>query len=194
MLKLAEKNQEFFDNVFGKDVVKTEEEYVAKLKEMIGGQLKLDSNYRFTLDARKALEDKVGDIELPEEFLKKWLVEKNENITAENVDEEYKKMLPAAKWQLIKEKVAKQFEIKVNDDDVKREAKILAAQQFAQYGMNNVPDEYIEKYAEDFINNKQYRQGIVDKAVEDKLFAAIKDNATVEEKTVSVDEFNSLFK
>ena len=136
----------------------------------------------------------MGDIELPEEFLKKWLVEKNENITAENVDEEYKKMLPAAKWQLIKEKVAKQFEIKVNDDDVKREAKILAAQQFAQYGMNNVPDEYIEKYAEDFINNKQYRQGIVDKAVEDKLFAAIKDNATVEEKTVSVDEFNSLFK
>ena len=103
-------------------------------------------------------------------------------------------MLPAAKWQLIKEKVAKQFEIKVNDDDVKREAKILAAQQFAQYGMNNVPDEYIEKYAEDFINNKQYRQGIVDKAVEDKLFTAIKDNATVEEKTVSVDEFNSLFK
>lgn len=194
VLKLAEKNQEFFDNVFGKDVVKTEEEYVAKLKEMIGGQLKLDSNYRFTLDARKALEDKVGDIELPEEFLKKWLVEKNENITAENVDEEYKKMLPAAKWQLIKEKVAKQFEIKVNDDDVKREAKILAAQQFAQYGMNNVPDEYIEKYAEDFINNKQYRQGIVDKAVEDKLFTAIKDNATVEEKTVSVDEFNSLFK
>ena len=90
--------------------------------------------------------------------------------------------------------MAKQFEIKVNDDDVKREAKILAAQQFAQYGMNNVPDEYIEKYAEDFINNKQYRQGIVDKAVEDKLFAAIKDNATVEEKTVSVDEFNSLFK
>ena len=60
--------------------------------------------------------------------------------------------------------------------------------------MNNVPDEYIEKYAEDFINNKQYRQGIVDKAVEDKLFTAIKDNATVEEKTVSVDEFNSLFK
>lgn len=193
VLKPAEKNQEFFDMVFGKDEVKNEEEYATKLKEMIANQLMLDSNYRFTLDAQKVLMEKVGNLELPVEFLKKWLKKTNEKINDENVDAEYEKMLPAAEWQLVKERIAKVFEVKVGDEDLKREAKMLAAQQFAQYGMTNVPDEYVEKYAEDFLKNKDYRQRLIEKSVDDKLFAAVKEAVTLDEKEVSVEEFNKLF-
>lgn len=193
VLKLAEKNQEFFDGVFGKDVVKDEAAYFDKLKELIANQLKLDSNYRFTIDARNVLSGKVGALELPAEFLKKWLKKTNEKINDGNVNEEYERMRPAAEWQLIKEKAVKNLGVKVEDADLQREAKMLASQQFAQYGMNNVPDEYIDKYAKDFLENKEYRQHLIEKAVDDKLFAAIKDNVTLDEKTVSVDEFNKLF-
>ncbi len=137
--------------------------------------------------------DKVGELELPVEFLKKWLKKTNEKINDENVDAEYERMLPAAKWQLVKEKIAKNLGIKVEDADVMREARVLAAQQFAQYGMTNVPDEYIEKYAKDFFDNKEYRQRLVEKAVDDKLFEAVKNEVKLAEKAVSVDEFNKLF-
>ena len=179
--------------VFGKDEVKNEEEYATKLKEMIANQLMLDSNYRFTLDAQKVLMEKVGNLELPVEFLTKWLKKTNEKINDENVDAEYERMLPAAEWQLVKERIAKMFEVKVGDEDLKREAKMLAAQQFAQYGMTNVPDEYVEKYAEDFLKNKDYRQRLIEKSVDDKLFAAVKEAVTLDEKAVSVEEFNKLF-
>ncbi|MGN1258506.1 MAG: trigger factor, partial [Candidatus Limisoma sp.] len=193
VLKLAEKNQEFYDEVFGADKVHNEEEYDAELRKMIAGQLRLDSNYRFTIDAQAALEKAVGEIELPEEFLKKWLVKTNEKVTAENVDEEYARMKPAAAWQLIKEVIVEQQGIKVADDDLLREAKILAVQQFAQYGMSNVPDEYVDRYAEDFLKNDDYRRRLADKAIDDKIFTAIRENADVEEKEVSADEFNKLF-
>lgn len=195
VLKLAEMNQEFFDNVFGKEAgVSNGEEFKAKMKEMIASQLVLDSNYRFTIDAQKVIMAQVGEMELPVEFLKKWLKKTNEKINDENVDDEFNRMRPAAEWQLVKEKIAKNLEVKVGEDDLKNEAKLLAAQQFAQYGMTNVPDELIEKYSKDFLENKEYRQHLVEKAVEDKLFAAIKEAVSLEEKTVSVEEFNDLFK
>ena len=194
VLKLAEKNQEYFDQVFGKDKVHNEEEYNNALREMIANQLKLDSNYRFTIDAEKVISEKVGALELPAEFLKKWLVKTNEKMTEENINEEYDKMLPAAQWQLVKEKAVANFGLKVEKEDLEREAKVLAAQQFAQYGMTNVPEEYIEKYAEDFLKNEEYRRRLIDKAVDDKLFNAIKEAVNLEEKTVTVDQFNELFK
>lgn len=193
VLKLAEKNQELYDEVFGADKVHNEEEYDVELRKMIAGQLRLDSNYRFTIDAQDALVKAVGEVELPEEFLKKWLVKTNEKVTAENVDEEYARMKLAASWQLIKEVIVEQQGIKVEDDDLLREAKILAVQQFAQYGMSNVPDEYVDRYAEDFLKNDEYRRRLADKAIDDKIFSVIRENADVEEKEVSAEEFNKLF-
>lgn len=194
VLKLAEKNQEFFDSVFGKDVVKNEEEYGVKLRDLIAKQLVMDSNYRFTIDAQNVIMAKVGEMELPAEFLKKWLVKTNEKLTAENIEEEYNRMLPAAKWQLVKEKIAKNLGVKVTEEDIKGEAKVMAAQQFAQYGLTNLPEEYIENSANEMLQKEEYRRHLADKAVEDKLFFAIKETVNVEEKTVSVAEFNDLFK
>ena len=189
----AELNQELFDGVFGKNNVKTEEEYFAKLKEMIAAQLVNDSNFRFTMDAENVLKAQVGALELPTEFLKKWLVRQDNKYTAENIDEEFTKMVPQLEWQLIKEQAAKQLEVKVNEDDLLADAKRIAYQQFAQYGMANVPEDMLEKYAKDILENKEYRQQIVQQSVDNKLYSAIKEAVTLEEKTVNVEEFNALF-
>lgn len=189
----AELNQELFDAVFGKDSCKNEEEYFAKLKEMIAGQLVNDSNFRFTVDAEKVLREQVGALELPTEFLKKWLVRQDNKYTAENIDEEFTKMVPQLEWQLIKEQAAKQLDVKVNDEDLLADAKRIAYQQFAQYGMTNIPEDMIEKYAKDILENKEYRSQIVQQSVDNKLYAEIKNAVKLDEKTVNVDEFNALF-
>lgn len=191
--KPADLDQEYFDGVFGKDNVKTEEEYFAKLKDMIAGQLVNDSNYRFTMDVEKVLKEKVGALTLPTEFLKKWLVRQDNKYTAENIDEEFTKMVPQLEWQLIKEQVVKQLEVKVNDEDLTADAKRIAYQQFAQYGMANVPEDMLEKYAKEILENKEYRQQIVQQSVDNKLYAAIKNAVTLEEKTINVEGFNALF-
>lgn len=189
----AELNQELFDAVFGKDSCKNEEEYFAKLKEMIAGQLVNDSNFRFTVDAEKVLREQVGTLELPTEFLKKWLVRQDNKYTAENIDEEFTKMVPQLEWQLIKEQAAKQLDVKVNDEDLMADAKRIAYQQFAQYGMTNIPEDMIEKYAKDILENKEYRSQIVQQSVDNKLYAEIKNAVKLDEKTVNVEEFNALF-
>ena len=189
----AELNQELFDAVFGKDSCKNEEEYFAKLKEMIAGQLVNDSNFRFTVDAEKVLREQVGTLGLPTEVLKKWLVRQDNKYTAENIDEEFTKMVPQLEWQLIKEQAAKQLDVKVNDDDLLADAKRIAYQQFAQYGMTNIPEDMIEKYAKDILENKEYRSQIVQQSVDNKLYAEIKNAVKLDEKTVNVEEFNALF-
>lgn len=189
----AELNQELFDAVFGKDAVSSEEEYFAKLKEMIAAQLVNDSNYRFTIDAENVLKAQVGALELPTEFLKKWLVRQDNKYTAENIEEEFPKMVPQLEWQLIKEEAARLLEVKVNEDDLLSDAKRIAYQQFAQYGMANVPEEMLEKYAKEMLENKDYRSQIVQQSVDNKLFAEIKNAVTLEEKSVSVEAFNELF-
>ena len=191
--KDAEMGQDLFDSVLGKDVVKTEEDYFAKLKEMLAGQLKNDSNYRFTIDAENVLKKKVGEIELPDEFLKRYLVSVNKDATPEKVEEEYPRTREEIVWQLIKEKVAKAYDVKIEEEDQMRLARIYAAQQFAQYGIGNVPDETLDRYAGELLQNKDYAAEINRRAFEDKLFATIRDNVSLTEKTVTVEEFNKLF-
>lgn len=190
----AEINQDFFDNVLGKDVAKNEEEYTAKLKEMIAAQLKNDSNYRFTIDAERVLRKKAGDLELPDEFLKKFLASRSkEEDAAKKVEENYEKTRLQIQWQLIKEKVARNYDLKIEQEDLLRLARFYAAQQFAQYGLSNLPDDVIEKYAHELLNKDDVRSDIQNRAFEDKVFAAIQNAVALDEKTVSVDEFNKLF-
>lgn len=185
--------QELFDNVLGKDVAKTEEEYYAKVKEMLAAQLKNDSNYRFTIDAEKVLKETVGELELPDEFLKKFLVARDENHDAEKVEKEYPTTKSQLTWQLIKEKVAKQFALKVETEDKLRLARFFAAQQFAQYGMGNLPDDVLDNYAHKLLEDERYSNEISNRAMEDKVFAQIQNAVALDEKTVTVEEFNKLF-
>ncbi len=190
----AEMNQELFDNVLGKDQAKDENEYLEKLKEMIANQLKNDSNYRFTIDAEDVLKKKVGDLELPDEFLKRFLAARaGKDADEKKIEEDYPKTKAQIVWQLIKEKVARNLNVKLEKEDVMRLARFFAAQQFAQYGMTNIPDDVIEKYAGELLEKQEYANEIQNRAFEDKLFAAIKEVVALNEKNVTVEEFNKLF-
>lgn len=190
----AEVNQEFFDNVLGKDEAKDEKEYLEKLKEMIANQLKNDSNYRFTIDAEDVLKKKVGDLELPDEFLKRFLAARaGKDADEKKIEEDYPKTKAQIVWQLIKEKVARNLNVKLEKEDVMRLARFFAAQQFAQYGMANIPDDVIEKYAGELLEKQEYANEIQNRAFEDKLFAAIKEAVALNVKNVTVEEFNKLF-
>ena len=191
--KDAELGQELFDNVLGKDVAKSEEEYFAKVKDIIAGQLKSESNYRFTIDAEQVLKKKVGALELPDEFLKRYLVSINKDADPKKIEEEYPRTREEIIWQLIKEKVAKSYDVKIEKEDQLRLARIYAAQQFAQYGIGNVPDETIDRYAEEILSNKDYAREINNRAFEDKVYSTIRDNVSLTEKSVTVEEFNKLF-
>lgn len=191
--KPAELGQELYDNAFGKDVVKSEEEFSAKIRETLAAQMQPESDYKFGIDARAALEKKVGEIELPDAMLKRWLVVSGENRTVESVEEEYPKMVPDLKWQLIKEALVKKYEIKVEDADLLEVAKKATRSQFAQYGMMNVPEDLLEKYASDMLKDKKMVNNLVDRAVEDKILTVIKEHVTLNNKEVAVEDFYKMF-
>lgn len=192
VLRPAEHNQELYDNVLGKDKVSDEAGYINALKEMIGRDLANNSEYVFRNDTQKALLEKYGNMDLPATVLKKWLVRNNEGLTEDNIDAEYEKMLPALKWQLIKEEIARKLEIKIEEADLMNEARNIARMQFAQYGMTNVPDDTLDDYAKRILDDKQYRPRVVEEVGDRKLFNAIKAKVTVDESTMAFDDFKAM--
>lgn len=192
VLRPAEANQELFDNVLGKDKVNNEADYLGALKTMIEQDLSGNSEILFRHEIEKFMTEKYGNMELPAEVLKKWLVNTNEKITEQNVDEEYTKMEPMLKWQLIKERLAEACEIKIDDNDLTNHAKMVAVRQFAQYGMTNIDDETLSDYAKRILADKQFRQRIIEETGDTKLFNALKAKLSVEEQNVSLDEFKAI--
>lgn len=188
----AEHNQDFYDTVFGKDKVHNEEEYKEALTKMIADSLAGNSNSLFARDAEKYFIEKYKGTELPETFLKKWLMGRNQELNKENIDEEFAKMRDSLIWQLVSEQIAHQLNVKVEDEDMLNYAKSMAYQQFAQYGMTNLDDQTITDYAKRILDNEQYRRQIFDQVNEGKLFFDLKQAVTVDEKTVSLDEFKKL--
>ena len=194
VLKPAEHNEEFYKSVFGNDEIKTEEDYNKALKELLEGALANDSNFRFSMDAKKAILDAVGELTLPDEILKDFLKSQNEQLTDENIDEEYIRVRPELTWELVKEAIAKQLDLKVTEEDALDTARAIARQQLAQYGMMNVPAEALDRYAHDILKDQKAAQQIYNQAADLKLFDAIRDAVTTDDKEVSVEEFNDLFR
>ena len=194
VLKPAEHNQEFYDNVFGKDKVTDEEGYKKALTEMIARDLAGNSEQLFQADTEKYLMDKYGDMQLPVNFLKKWLVARNEELTAENIDKEFEAMLPSLKWQLIREKVSAELKVEIKEEDLLGYAKAIAYQQFAQYGITNMDDETIEQSAKRLLNDSDTRSRMVERLSDIKLMTAVKEAVTLDNKTVSLEEFRDLVK
>lgn len=190
-LKLAEHDEEFFKNVYG-ETVTTEEQYFDTMRKSIATQLQPNSSAMFQNDARKLLTEKFGDFELPATFLKKWLMRQSENLTDANIDEEYSKMEPSLKWQLIKERIAANTGVQITEDDMMDFAKHIAARQFAQYGMTNLDEETLNGYAKHILNDKEYRPRIVEQVGDAKLFEAISTAITVDKKQVTMEEFQKL--
>lgn len=189
----AEMNQELFDKVFGEGVVTSEEEFKNKIKEALTDQFTPQSDYKFLLDAREVLVQKAGEMKFADDMLKRWLVAANENTTAEKVEEDFPKMIEDLKYQLIKENLVKSNNLKVEDADIEAFAKRVAQAQFAQYGMLSVPEDVLANYAKDMLKNKQTLQNIIDRAVEEKLAAWLKEQVELDVKEVSTEEFGKLF-
>ena len=175
----------------GKEV-KDEKEYFAALNELIARELAPNSDYKFNIDARDILVEKFGNFELPAEFLKKWLGARNDKMTDEMAADEYNKMLPSIKWELVKNKIAEKQDIKVTEDDMLAFAKQVALRQFAQYGMLNMTDDVITDYAKRMLEDKNYARQLYEQASDTKLFNAIRALVTIDQKTVSLDEFKKL--
>lgn len=189
----AEVNQELFDQIYGAGKVKTEADFRKRIAESIEQQFASNSEYRFMLDVRKYAEKKVGDLKFPEELLKRVMKNNNRDREEDFVDKNFEGSLKELKWHLIKEQLVNANGIKIEQTDIKDAAKAAARAQFAQYGMTNIPDEYLEKYADDMLKKQEQVQAFIDRAIEQKLSVALKDVVKITNKKVSLDEFNKLF-
>lgn len=187
-----EVNQELFDKVYGEGVVSSEKEFKAKIKEEISGQISGDTDYKLSLDIKKVLQEKT-QFDLPEAFLKRWLVLANKDFTEESVAENFANYSEEIKWQLIKSKIAKENELKATPEDVKELAKSYALTQFRQYGIMDVPEEHLEQYTTQMMQNKQEVQRLYERVEEEKVLDFIKTKVTIEDKEVTVEEFNKMF-
>lgn len=191
--KPAEVNQELFDKVFGEGVVTSEEEFKDKIREALTEQFTPQSDYKFLTDARDILVEKAGELHFADDILKRWLVAANERNTKEKVEEDYPTIIKDLTYHLIKDALVKANNLKVEDADLENFAKRVAKAQFAQYGMLSVPEDVLNNYAKEMLKNKQSLQSIVDRAIEEKLAAWLKEQVDLDVKVVSADEFAKLF-
>jgi trigger factor len=188
----AEVNQALFDRVFGEGNVKDEKAFREKIAEQLKAQFVGSSDYKFMLDVRAHLEKKVGKLEFPEALLKRVMLQNNKDKGAEFVEQNFEGSIKELAWHLIKEQIVTAQEIKIEDEDVKRVAKEAIRAQFAQYGMANMPEDVLENYAEEQLKKRENIDNFVDRAVDLKLTEKLKTVVKLDEKTVTLDEFNKM--
>ena len=185
----AEVNQELFDKLFGEGVVATEEEFHQRIDEDIKQNLKGDSERKFYVDVRDKLIEKFN-IELPKEFLIRWLVAINEGkYTTEQVEKDYPHFEKDLKWQLVRDKIAFEQEFKVEEEELVGIAKAYIANQMMQYGMGQLPEEFIEKYANDLLTKKDERRKLAERVLENKVVGWLKETVKLDEKEVELEKF-----
>ena len=190
----AEVNQALFDQTFGEGTVKSEKEFRQKIADQISQQFKADSDYKFLLDIREHMEKKVGKLEFPEAILKRVMIQNNKDRkdAQEYVEKNFELSIRELGWHLIKEQLVAAQGIKVEEDDLKQVAKEAARAQFAQYGMSNVPDEYLDNYAQEMLKKRENVDGLVDRAVDVKLTAALKGVVKLDEKDITLEDFQKM--
>ena len=189
----AENNKELWDSVYGADAnINDEAAFRAAIAEGVSKQLERDSDYKFMLDVRAYAEKKVGDLQFPDALLKRIMLSNNKDKGAEFVEQNYQPSINELKWHLVRDKIANANNIKVEDADVRESASQMARAQFAQYGMNNVPDEYVNNYVEEMMKKRENIDSFVEAALDRKLSVALKSVVKLKKKSVSLDEFNKL--
>ena len=188
----AEVDQKLFDRVFGEGEVKDEKAFREKIAETIAPQLQQNSDYKFLLDIRQYLEKKVGDLQFPEALLKRVMIQNNKEKGADYVEKNFEGSIKELKWHLIKEQIVTANDIKIEDADLKAVAKEAIRAQFAQYGMSNVPDDVLENYAAEQLKKRENVDNFVDRAVDMKLTEVLKNVVKLNEKEVTLEDFNKL--
>ena len=188
----AEIGQELFDRIYGEGVVTSGDEFMKKIEEEITANLQRESEYKLMLDLKSLASEKT-DFSLPEAFLKRWLLKVNENTTEEQIEKDFDSFRKDLKWQLIRNKIARDNEVKISEEELLEEAKKITQYQFRQYGLFYATDEQITNYAKETLKREDDAKRIADKILEEKVIALIRDMVKLESKSVTVEEFNKLF-
>lgn len=189
----AEMGQDLFDKTFGKDAVKTEEEFRTKIAEVVGKNYDQESENFLNYKIQDEFVEKTK-IDLPDEFLKRFIQSSNkEKISREEIDRDYEHYAKDLKWSLIKNKISKDNEIKAEHEDVIEEAKTMIRQQFTASGF---PADQMESSLDSFVDN--YLKGedgnnyvkLHEKVYNDRVVKFIKESITIKNKQVTPEEFN----
>jgi len=188
----AELGKELFDRIFGEGVVNSEEEFMKKIEDEIAINLKRESDFKLMTDIKNLAMEKT-DLQLPEEFLKKWLLKVNENTTKEQIDKEFDNFRKDLKWQLIRNKVARDNEVKISEEELQKEAEDITRNQFRQYGLFYATNEQITNYAKETLKRDDDAKRIADKILDEKVILLMKELVKLETRSVTVEEFNKLF-
>ncbi len=184
--------EELFKLVFSDGSVNDEKEFRIKIKEEIAKSLINDSNYRFSVDAKEYILDKIK-FNLPVDFLKRWLDAVNEKLTREEIDRDWTGFEADLRWQLIKSKFAKEQNIEVDEKKVLAEAKVATMAQLQQYGMNNLPDEQVDVFAKQLLENKEQANQLEERVYENEIMSLLRGIVTLKKKEISSNEFQKLF-
>ena len=187
-------DQSLFDKVYGEGNVKSEQEFRDRVKAEIKANMDEDAKYKFGLDVKAAVMKKMEKIQFPEDFLKRWLKTANKDLTDEQIEKDWDKTLDQLRWQLAKDQLAEQFDIKVDADEVKAYAREVARMQFLQYGMSHVEDKYLDSFAQDMLKDENQTRGLYDRVQENKIYEAVKGVVKLDTKHVSHEEFAKLMK
>jgi trigger factor len=188
----AELGPELYKRIYGEGIVNTEEEFRKKIEEEISANLKRESDYKLMLDIKAHTLEKT-DFQLPEEFLKRWLLRVNENTTAEQIEKEFDNFIKDLRWQLIRNKIARENEVKITEEELLQEAANVTRYQFQQYGLFYATDEQINNYAKETLKREEDAKRIADKILEEKVILILKDLLKLDSKSVTIEEFNKLF-
>jgi len=188
----ADINQELFDRIYGEGIVNSEEEFRRKMEEEIKTNLENESNYKLSIDLKKLALDKT-EFQLPEDFLKRWLVKVNEKTNEEQVEKEFGNFRNDLKWQLIRNKIARMNEIKITEEELLKEAENITRYQFQQYGLFYANAEQVTNYAKETLKREEDAKRIADKILEEKVIGLLKEMVKLDSKSVTIEEFNKLF-
>jgi len=186
-------DQQFFDQVFGEGTISSEEDFRQKVKEDLEKNLEREAEYRFVIDARETLLNKTK-MTLPEDFLKRWMLETNEGkISREEIEKDFDHFLNDLKWQLIVNKITRDNNFTATEDEIKEQAKNIARNQYLRYGLANIPEQYVESLANDLLAKDEERNRIERQVLEERVNGWIKNNAKIEDKEIDVEGFKKLF-
>jgi trigger factor len=188
----AELGKELFDRIFGEGVVNSEDEFMKKIEEEITVNLKRESDFKLMMDIKNMTMEKT-DFQLPEEFLKRWLLRVNEKSTGEQIEKEFDSFRKDLKWQLIRNKVARDNEVKITEEELQKEAENITRYQFQQYGLFYATDEQIANYAKETLKRDEDAKRIADKILDEKVILLLEELVKLEYKSVTIEEFNKLF-
>ncbi len=191
--KKAEITQELFDKAFGEGEITSEEEFRNRLKEEIEKAYAQNSDYKLFIDTKAKMVESVK-AELPEAFIKRWLLATNKGkLTEEELEKDFPKVKDDLKWQLIQDTLIKKFDLKVEPEEVEELAKQQVLMQFRQYGMGNVPEEHLGNYAKEMLKKDPERRRLYEQKFQEKITHLVKETASLKEKKIKEDEFSKLF-